>query len=151
MSVLEHATTKRSKFLKPPSASNVKLLSLLELGSITIVDIFTRQPIPKVQIKIFEDTTNKVFSYQSSEDGRCKVYQSSLQAGHLLLEHDLYYERKEIYGTNKPIDLKNTRDSLLALIKRPLENEVEFLIKGPGMPNIYIKGHDNRPVTLGRQ
>jgi hypothetical protein len=41
----------------------MKLLALLELGTIQIVDIFTKEPVPGVQIKIFEDTTNKVFAY----------------------------------------------------------------------------------------
>lgn len=88
-----------------------------------------------------------MFAYQTNEEGKCKVYQSSLQVGHILLEHPDFYERNDLYGTGKVVDLRNTKDSILPLIRRPLENDIEFLIKGQSMPNFYVR-HPDGTITI---
>jgi hypothetical protein len=42
-------------------------------------------------IKIHEDTTNKLFSHNTNEEGKCKVLTSSLATGKIMIEHEDYY------------------------------------------------------------
>ena len=84
-------------------------------------------------------TTNKAFSYTTNEDGKFKIISSSLNLGNIIISHDDYFEQDAEYGPNKQYDLRNSKDRQFTLIKRPKQNNIEFILASRQQANIYVK------------
>lgn len=92
------------------------------------------------QVKIHEDTTNKLYAHTTNQQGCCKLLCSTLAAGKLTLEHPDYFSRIIEYGLTRPLDLRHNRKNLLHLTARPFPGEIEFLLstQADNVPTIYM-------------
>ncbi len=43
--------------------------------------MLTGEPVVNANVKVYEETTNKIFSYYTNEDGKCKLHSSNISAG----------------------------------------------------------------------
>lgn len=134
--------TKKPKYLKPPSAQNLHFHQIYEIGHLYFIDKLSAQPISGASVKIFEHTTNKIFSHTSLEDGSVKLFSSSLSMGKIVVEQPQYYTTEFEYGSGKHVDLRNNKQNTLDVIPRPAGRTVEFLLNSN--LDLYIKTPDNQ-------